>query len=372
MRIAIMTLRLHKNYGGILQNYALNKVLTNLGHDVKTVNIVWDIRPKGFHAVLVYCKRIMLLCLGKKTEVFREKRIMKQDLLTNVELNKFKQANIPLTEIFYVPGTPLRLLNEHFDAYVVGSDQVWRPKYTQGVGKYFLDFVNDDKIIRFSYSASFGTSENEYTQKQQEMCRNLIKKFKGVSVRENSAISLIQDKLKWKVNPVQHIDPTFLLSKEHYSQFLKKDDHNGGLYNYILDTNEDKMAVLQKIASGLNITPYTLLENGLSNDSAQVLKSMEDWLTAIANADFVFTDSFHGCVFSIIFNKPFLVYGNAERGKARFESLLDLFDLSNRYIDSSADFSADILASKIDWNHVNAIINKERDKSNEYFRRMLG
>ena len=371
MKVAILTLRLHKNYGGILQNYALNKVLTGLGHDVKTINIVWDIRPKGFHALMVYGKRILLSFLGRKKEIFYEKHLMEQDLLCNAELNRFKRTNIPLTEVFYVPGASMQQLNGRFDVFVVGSDQVWRPKYTRGIGKYFLDFLDDDKIIRFSYSASFGTSDNEYTYKQQEECGRLIRKFKGVSVRESSAIPLIKERLKWQVQPEQHIDPTFLLNKSHYLRFVHKNNRKGGLYNYILDTSNDKREVLEKISTSLNITPYTLLDCGLRNDSAQILHSMEDWLTAIANADFVFTDSFHGCVFSIIFNRPFLVYGNAERGKARFESLLGIFGLSDRYIDSSTDFSSDILTSTIDWNHVNEIINRERERSNDYFRRML-
>lgn len=367
-----MTLRLHKNYGGVLQNYALNKFLTNIGHEVRTVNIVWDIRPKGLHALLLYAKRIIMRLCGKDIDVFKEKHVMAQDKVCNAEITAFKRKYIPLTEIFFVPGTPFQNLNGRFDAFVVGSDQVWRPKYTNGIGKYFLNFVKDESVIRFSYSASFGSDDNEYSNKQQKECGKLIKKFKGVSVREKSAIPLIKTKLKWNVSPVQHIDPTFLLTKEDYGNFINPSNKEGGLYNYILDKNDDKENVLRRIANSLNLTPYTLLNESLSNESSQILRSVEDWISAIANADFVFTDSFHGCAFSIIFNKPFIIYGNTKRGKARFQSLLSLFGLEYRYINSSLELNKELLSVPIDWQRVNKIIGRERNRSLQYFNEMLG
>lgn len=372
MRIAILTLRIHKNYGGVLQNYALNNILTSLGHEVKTVNIVWDIRPKGIHAMMVYSKRLLMKLTGKKVCIFKERQIMEQDKISNAQITAFKNKNIPLTEIYYVPGTPLHSLNGQFDAYVVGSDQVWRPQYTRGVTKYFLDFLTDEKAIRFSYSASFGSDDNEYSERQRRVCGRLIGKFKGVSVREESAINLIKDKLKWDVSPIRHIDPTFLLPQNDYRQFIHHLSKKGGLYNYILDTNDDKSTVLSRIASRLNLTPYTLLKGSLSNESDEVLSSVEDWLAAIASADFVFTDSFHGCAFSIIFNKPFLVYGNAQRGKARFSSLLSLFGLEERYIDNSSELIESLLISPINWERVNQIVYEERNRSLQYFKEMLG
>ena len=372
MKIGILTLRLHKNYGGILQNYALNKFLTDLGHEVKTINIVWDIRPKGFYAFLIYSKRFLMFLLGKRVNIFRERSIMEQDKISNEQITAFKQKYIPLTEVFLVPGTSFHKLNGRFDAFVVGSDQVWRPKYTKGVEKYFLDFLSDNQAIRLSYSASFGSSYNEYSEKQRQTCGKLIKLFKGVSVREKAAITLIKDSLLWEVNPIQHIDPTFLLERKVYEQFIQRNPNKGGLYNYILDSNDDKNIVLNKVANKLGLTPYTLLNGSLSNDSNQVLKSVEIWLTSIADAEFVYTDSYHGCVFSIIFNKPFLVYGNAQRGKARFESLLSLFGLEYRYIDTGSEFQEDSLMVPINWKQVNHIITKEKDRSLKYFKEMLG
>ena len=372
MRIAILTLRLHKNYGGVLQNYALNKFLTDLGNDVKTINVVWDIRPKGVHALLVYFKRLLMLLYGKKVDLFKEKHIMEQDQISNAQIAEFKHKYIPMTEVYFVPGSPFQKLNRQFDAYVVGSDQVWRPKYTRGIEKYFFDFLTDSNAIRFSYSASFGSSDNEYSEKKRQICGELIKKFKGVSVREESAINLINAKLKWDVNPIQHIDPTFLLTQENYKQLILHPTKFGGLYNYILDNNHDKTMVLNKLSSRLNLTPYTLLKGSLSNESDEVLKSVEDWLSALAGADYVFTDSFHGCAFSIIFNKPFLVYGNAQRGKARFLSLLSLFGLEDRYIDASTDYKDSLMETPINWKRVNQIIIKERERSLCYFKEMLG
>lgn len=366
-----MTLRLHKNYGGILQNYALSKYLRDLGHDVKTVNIVWEIRPRGIHGLLVYAKRILMLMAGMKVDLFMEKHILEQDKITNIRINEFKQKYIPLTEVFYVPGTPFNMLNGRFDAFVVGSDQVWRPKYTRGIEKYFLDFVSDIKAKRLSYAASFGTSECEFSQAQNKKCGNLIKKFDCVSVREQSAIRLIKEKLNWGVNPLRHIDPTFLITREVYEKLISKKGQNGGLYYYILDESKDKMESLEIISKQLCLMPYSLLEGGLRNDGCQVLSRVEDWLSSIAYSDFVFTDSFHGCVFAIIFNKPFVVYGNEERGKARFESLLSIFGLESRYISSKKELTNVLLSEYINWDNVNNIIAEERERSKSFFIKYL-
>ncbi len=373
MRIGILTLRLHKNYGGILQNYALSKVLEKLGHDVETINIFWDIRPKGIERIKVLLKRIIKkYILQKDVDIFEEEKILKEDVHTTVNTKRFKNTYIHLSkDVYIVPKDDFSKINDYYDAIVVGSDQVWRPRYTMGIKKYFLDFITKPNIKKLSYAASFGTETNEYTYKESAECGKLIEKFDGVSVREESAIKLITDSLKWNVLPQCHIDPTLLLEPSDYlfSGVIKKPTDN--LFVYILDIDSMKQDAISVIANFLNITPYTLLTSGLSNNSTDIIPPIEDWLSGIMNAKFVITDSFHGCVFSILFHKPFIVYGNSERGMARFDSLLHTFGLEDRFINSPTQLSPSLLNAEIDWELVEKIRTKEKYRSFNYLQETL-
>lgn len=369
-----MTLRLHKNYGGILQNYALVKVLQSLGHEVNTINIFWDIRLKGFKRLKKIIGRTIkkYILLRKNTKIFREEAILLSDKKTTVNTSAFKFSHNNLTTKVYVePNANYKELENVYDAFVVGSDQVWRPRYTKGLYKYFLDFVTNPNIKKLSYAASFGCDENEYSDVQSKKCGDLIAKFDGVSVREESAIDLIKTIHKWNVEPIQHIDPTMLLDKSEYLNLISSKSKSNKVFIYVLDKSEDKQFAISAVSKVLQKDSFTLLPEGLKNDDETIIPPIEHWLESIAHSDFVITDSFHGAVFSIIFNTPFLVYGNSNRGKARFASLLRTFELEDRYIENSNEVTIDLLNKQIDWNRVNHIIQEERKKSFNYLQNIL-
>ena len=138
--------------------------------------------------------------------------------------------------------------------------------------------------------------------------------------------------------------------------------------SYMLDETEEKNTILQHIVEEqrYNLVSYKNIDNPDNNN----VPSVEEWLKAFHDTDFVFTDSFHGCVFSIIFNKPFIVYGNKERGMARFNSLLKIFGLEARLVTNNEE-AKKIISQPIDWEKINTIKKEWQEKSLNFLKENL-
>lgn len=135
----------------------------------------------------------------------------------------------------------------------------------------------------------------------------------------------------------------------------------------MLDYTEDKQKAINQIEQKLSIPSFTLTPEGVDNNSTLIIPPVEEWLKAIISSRFIVTDSFHGCVFSILFNKPFFVYGNNFRGKARFDSLLKTFGLENRFIVSSSQLkNRQILDEQINWDTINQTIERQKQISKNF------
>ena len=156
-------------------------------------------------------------------------------------------------------------------------------------------------------------------------------------MRESSAIQLCMNKLGR--NDVRHVlDPTMLLNKEDYIRLVKTNKTSkslGNLMCYILDSSIKKEKLIKQIAIDRDLTPFRMgvqTQNPALPNSERIQPPLEQWLRGFIDAKLVVTDSFHACVFSIIFGKPFLVIGNEKRGLARFNSLLSMFSLNSNII----------------------------------------
>lgn len=355
MRIGIITLPLHTNYGGILQAYALQTVLERMGHDVCLIEE--KRKPLSlplWKAPLSYGKRILKNILGHPCPIFYERKVNRESPIIRQNTDRFINRYIKRKIVDSFSD-----LNESdFDAIVVGSDQIWRPKYFPHIEHAFLDFAKDWKIRRIVYAASLGTDEWEYNSKQTSECGRLLRIFDAVSVRENSGVDLC--KKHFGVNAQHVLDPTMLLDKEDYIKLFESANtykSNGNLLCYILDETEDKTALIKNIATGKRLKPFNVKsqsDNINSSVSERIQPPLEQWLRGFYDTDFVVTDSFHACVFSLIFNKPFIAIGNVDRGLSRFNSLLTMFGLEKRMITNVTDA---LISSGIDWNRVNKILN---------------
>lgn len=347
MKISIITLPLHANYGGIIQAYALQTVLERMGHEVTVISRPLRLHP-GRWACIKYIKRFVwkyLLC--RNQFVFLEKRYNRRQKLIETNTKRFIGKYIKLRNI---QGFG-ELTKEEVDAFVVGSDQVWRPVYFCGMFKSklenaYLEFAENWNIKRIAYAPSFGTDEWEYDKEQTASCRRLIQMFDAVSVREESGVRLCKDYLG-RTNVEWVLDPTMLLEKEDYENLIPQGLHaDGDLMYYVLEETTDIRDLICKIAKKYTLKPFQTNANVVDASSLEEVypqPPVEQWLVGFRDAKVVITDSFHACVFSILFHKPFVVIGNKGRGYSRFESLLKRFGLENRLIENVSQFNEDML-----------------------------
>ncbi len=363
MKIGILTLPLHTNYGGILQAYALQTVLERMGHEV----VVLDKSPYHYLPLwkmpFSYPKRILeKYVLGKKSvKVFAEQWYNRTYPIISQYTQTFIDTYIHRKEV----NDLTKLDEKDFDALVVGSDQIWRVCYYSQIENAFLAFTEGWKYLkRIAYAPSFGTDVWEYSQKQTEKCKLLLQKFDAVSVRESSGVELCAKNFGREA--IHVLDPTLLLDRGDYERLIKQSKvqhHSNMLLQYILDEDKEKQELIEYIIKEkqLNIVRVnSKVEDITAKLEERIQPYVEQWLCGFYDADFVVTDSFHACVFSIIFNKPFIVCGNKKRGSARFLSLLSSFNLLDRYITDGINLS-EVLDKTIDWSEINK--KKENLKS---------
>jgi hypothetical protein len=367
MKIGIITLPFNSNYGGLLQAFALQTVLKQMGHEVWSVNRRNRIMPFKFK-VLSSTNRLIKSVISGKMGVIRSWATAKEELVIDQHTNRFLSENIQTTDFLKSESDFEKLSRYKFDAYVVGSDQVWRPKYSPRLANHFLGFIDGTvNPKRISYAASFGVDNWEFTPEQTDECRKLLAKFNAVSVREDSAVKLC--KQNFGIDATQVLDPTLLVSKEEYIRLVETDKIpgcNGSLLTYVLDKSPDKQEFIKKIILETGLTEVSIMPKSLFRDAGRkkindcIYPPVTAWLRGFMDAEYVVTDSFHGMAFAIIFNKPFLALGNTKRGMTRFSSLVKLFGLEDRIILSADSHLTEKLYSPIDFHHVNEILKTKQ------------
>ena len=309
-----------------------------MGHEPVTVDYVGH-RPSFLIVLLSGCKTMLLRCIGKKRPFLKRN-------IRNRSNSTFVKKYINTTRIVtYYDKSIVEEVGAK--AVIVGSDQVWRVACNNDtLDDMYLKFLGDIPIKRIAYAASFGVEYmQDYSQKQICEYANLLKKFDVITVREVSGIELC--KRYFKVTAEQVLDPTLLLRKEEYMKLCAciPIDRRRILAAYILDKSAEVRKKVESIAreKGLKIIYF-------SADADAVL-SIEKWLSMFRDSEHVVTDSFHGTIFSIIFNKKVTVLSNESRGNARLESLLTLFN-----IDKNTN-------QEIDWSQINKIRREQADLS---------
>ena len=333
-KISIITQHLLNNYGGLLQNYALQRVLEKLGHETVTIDYMRTIAPKTFKQYLVsWAKSFICLFIPWKRRPFERHNYRGKRLYWS---NEFVSRWIKIKNRCYRYKVDML---DGSDVVIVGSDQVWRPKYNYRIEDMFLKFAEKMPIKRIAYAASFGVDDWEYSPKQTKTCSVLAKKFDAISVREESGVKLCKEHLG--VDATWVLDPTLLLNKEDYCEVCKDVPvaHDKILVAYVLDKNDAVLAQCESIATKQGLT-LKFFEAG-----SKASLSIPEWLAMFREASYVVTDSFHGTVFSIIFGKEFKCLYNKKRGSARFDSLLKLYESGK--LDEMRDFSMNWLKNAL-------------------------
>lgn len=370
MKIAYLTMTFNNNYGGMLQAYSLMRYMKELGHEVTLLNVQL-FKPNYFEFIFSAFKRSILKYIFKRDDITW---ILDPNYFTStkhiIEINNsyfIDNYITPKTPKLFTSSELLKFFNFDFDAFVVGSDQVWRPSMYKFNTYAFFNGVASDKI-KLSYSPSFGVNVWEYSIEQTKLIQDQLSSFKAVSVREDSGVELCERFLGIKAEHL--LDPTFLLSKKDYISLIESENQfkinsEIDITYYLLDENDEKLNFVNEFSNNYG---YTLYKNYKSkNDqSLQPYPSVFSWLDSFNKAQYIITDSYHGCVFSIIFNKPFLVFKNDFRGNARIESLLKKFQLEKCIVGSKNNCHSLLLSNYYNWDLVNETIRTERVKSNKY------
>ena len=237
---------------------------------------------------------------------------------------EFLQKNLYLKEInnYYTD------LNESdFDFLIVNSDQVWAYNFGGILEIGFLSFAKNWNITKIVYAASLGYEFWTNSSKIINQCKELIKQFSGISVREYQSIEIIQN--YFGIKPQFVLDPTLLLDKSDYLEIIKDfpsdfDLKKNYICTYILDESKIIQEYIQNVSKQYNLIIIPI-KVGIKN-------FIEKFILSINICKSIITDSYHGTLFSIIFNKPFITFINTKRGNVRFFSLNQTFHLNNRFI----------------------------------------
>lgn len=338
-----------------MQAYALQTILERMGDDVEIINksrykhlALWQM---PFLYVYRFSKKVVT---GKDVTIREETkhnaRIRREEILQR-HTCRFIEKYIHVRDV----ETLNEIKESDYDAIVVGSDQIWRKKYINDtllspVYDAFLGFARKWNVCKIAYAASFGVDTWEYSNEETIEISQLLRGFKVVSVREESGIRLCRENCN--VDAKVMLDPTLLLNKEDYNTLIHNTNQNraGELFVYMLDRSQEKDSLIARVAIrhhwAINRVGADVETRNLPIEE-RIQPPVENWLSGIANAEMVITDSFHACLFSIIYHKPFIVIGNPERGMSRFQSILSMLHLNNHLLynvddyDESNDYAID-------------------------------
>ena len=356
MKIGIITMPLCANYGGTLQNWALQQVLIRMGHEPITLR--FPVAYQGMSSIHYWTRVFPMQALRFVAHKFiRGKYEMPLTIgpwKKSVRgMERFVDEHIKVTE--YLPNLNMDDVRRYgIEALVVGSDQIWRPVMYDAVKYYFLGFTSNSDIPRIAYAPSVALDKWPYKEDVTVKLRELIKKFSAVSVREESSVQLVKDNLG--VDAQWVLDPTMLLKKEDYIDVCKNEPESNEpfVFAYILDMTDEKRKMAEQTAKTLGCGVRYL-----SADKVKKEDTIEKWLANFRDAKYVITDSYHGTVFSLIFQKQFYTFYNTYRGNARMDSLKEISGLVNRFITKPVE----VLGEKISYNDVEEKLERLREES---------
>ena len=374
MKIAIISLPLSYNYGGYLQCYALMEALRNMGHEVYYLQRENTASPSLAKQSIDRLKATLeSVGLSRLVYAFEKK--------TNTGMF-YKTKNFrTFTKRYIKTCSPVLRTTEqvilycksrHIEAYITGSDQIWRGKYSRSVNDAFLGFAPKD-ALKIAYAPSFGTDEWEFDAEQTIFIEKQLNTFQAISVREESGVKLLHDNVHLNHHPKVVLDPTFLLPRQLYLQIAEYEPMRHGVLTYILNQNAQKKKMIDDFCLSQGLEQYSVINPKTNTDVVAGGQgySIEQWLAGFRDASYVMTDSFHAIVFSLIFNKSFWVFENKTRGNSRIQNILHLFGCEDRFVRSNMNFEEIDWKRTIDWNKVNLQMEKLTSYSKEYLKKAL-
>jgi hypothetical protein len=347
-----------------MQAWALQKHLTNLGHEVFLI----DYRPSHlttggyFHFPRDrWTLRANLVIAYQK--VMRLKQWLRGDGGKRMRFEQFHQEHLNLSDRSYRSNRELRKNPPQADVYICGSDQIWNASEQFGIdSSYFLDFAPEG-IQRISYAASFGRPKVH--PRVESATADLIRSMDAISVREQSGVGIVKELSDRDAEWVP--DPTLLVNDGYPEAVLPTDQTEDYIFSYTLRSRELVSNIERQMAAatGLSVvSPITLAASGHGEPGPL------EWLGYIKSAKVVITNSYHGTLFSIIFKKPFVFVGlsGAKAGfNERANSLLNRLGLQDRMMNSYDEAHLEsILSTEVDWASVGLELDRWREVADSY------
>lgn len=330
------------NYGANLVAYSLSKVIKDLGYNPYVIDFDPFLDPDPITRV------------------------------RTLEVYKFRQKYLNMTPRFKT-SSELNILNDYLDMYVVGSDQVWRKAITQqNLKTYFLDFVKDKNKI--SYAASFGKDHFEGNDTETIICATLLSDFYKISVRENEAKDICNNTFGQDTQVV--LDPTLLLTREDYENIIDdqyNEDIDVAVY-FVMD-HENKILeneYLKKLFPNKKIVNVKGEFKEKTFGNVFVFNSISKWLDGIRKSEYVVTDSYHGLIFSIIFNKKVILIGKNSAALSRFTTIFEILKGNLEKINYSELQEVKDIKDVLDYKEINENIAKYRKISIKFLKDNLG
>lgn len=374
MKVSILTRRAGYNYGSMFQAYAIRTIVAQLGHEVQVLNYDEYQQYKTFKLKLVLLKIAYLV-------LYPFKRLLKNNVVwnrikqTKIQKEKFdlfdKNFIYPTKERF-TDSKQLKKATENSDVCLCGSDQIWNPNLFDE--NYFLIFCDKKKTKLVAYAPSFGVDELE---KHREEIAGFLQRFDKISVRENTGTQIIRSLINKDVSLV--LDPTLLLKKEEWQQLsvfplLQKTPY---ILCYFLGSMYIPYQFIRKLQDITGLEVKNICTFRTRNNIEGILYDTLDpceFIGMIENASYVLTDSFHACIFSIIFNKEFFVFerfGSSDKANqnSRIYSLLQTFGIEDRLM--LYNKSIPVLSERIDYSELLLILNKKRKDSFDFLQEAI-
>jgi len=363
-KISLITLHRIYNYGSVLQTYATQKLFEDAGAQCEIVDYISPHRAKV--PLFLDCppwlegkKLKCLLYYVAKVPSF---------VLKDISFGGFIHNYLHLSKKKYITNEDILKNPPVADIYVSGSDQVWNSKYNHGVdGSYFLNFAPNG-AKRAAFVSSFGRGELSAEERRQ--VKSLLQKYEVITVREDSALKILEN---MELEGTWLLDPTLQIERQYWMQLASTPLMKEKYLLLFLLYNEDNGATeyAKRVAEKKGLKLVKLSWEMIRPRGVDLLfthRKPQDFLSLIGNADFVVTNSFHGVAFSVNLNRQFVFIPRSEFN-GRIESLLRLTGLETRKVVNLDDYG--VVQQPIDYTDVNGVLIKEREKAQQYIRRIV-
>ena len=355
-RVYTVTFHTADNYGAVLQAYALQQILLKK-YDTKILN--YDCQPISSEYKLFKKSRGNFIKCG--VQLLKDIVNIKKNYVRIKNFDKFRN-NMLFTDKY---STKEQIINNYprADVYITGSDQIWNPVLTDGLDDVFMLNFGHNDFKKIAYAASAGS--NETLKKCEDELISNIKSIDYISAREENLSNLLTDKLGKNIPMV--LDPSLLLSKNEWLSIVPSNKIFSEKYIFVYCGREPDYFydIVNELAEE---TGYLVVYSGRRDrehyyhcrKKSYYEFGPAEFVSMIANAEYVVTASFHGTAFSIIFNKK--LYAVLNKYSDRLRTLLDKLKLNDCIVENLDDFKRK-RNRKIDWEVVNNILKNERDKS---------